>query len=209
MAYTRVWVNNTPPGAQAANTADDELRNLRVDVEERMTTLVTGWNTATPSDPIVAKPEILGNVNNKAQNLHHSSFEPSLYFDISANSNSVIRTDLYVESVSGPPTLYAPLIVPVGCTITTVSFAINRNGGSNITASFVYNDFSAAPGTTVIGSVSTTANGIQIINIGAGLPHVVTGNRFYYLKVVMLSSISSRLYGAQVLYNTPDCRNTL
>lgn len=53
MAYTRTWTKNNPPGSQAANTADDELRNLREDVEQRMAALVTGWTTGGASDPVV------------------------------------------------------------------------------------------------------------------------------------------------------------
>lgn len=46
MAYTRSWSDTTPPGSQAANTIDDEIRNLRVDVHERMTDLVPDWTAA-------------------------------------------------------------------------------------------------------------------------------------------------------------------
>lgn len=207
MAYTRVWVNNTPPGAQAANTADDEIRNLRVDVEERMSTIVTGWSTGAPSDPIVAKPEILGNAT-KNRFFHHSIFTPDSYFEISSNLNSITRTSLYAQNnLAGTVTLTGTIDIPIGATITDTQFLVNRNGGSNITCRLLYNNFSTTPATTVVGSAVTAANGITNIVLSSGLPHVVATTRIYFADVALLTN--SRLYGMLVQYSIPDCRNTL
>jgi len=51
MAYTRAWSVITPAGSDPLNTADDEIRNLRVDVNDRMDDLVDDWTV----DPIVIK----------------------------------------------------------------------------------------------------------------------------------------------------------
>jgi len=51
MAYTRVWSVITPAGSDPLNTTDDEIRNLRVDVQDRMNDLVDDWTV----DPIVVK----------------------------------------------------------------------------------------------------------------------------------------------------------
>ena len=202
MAYARVWTKANPPGGQAANTADDEIRNLREDIEQRMATLVGGWTTGFTSDPITVNPEILGNVAGKSQTIHHGAFRPG-------NTGFAVNiTDLYLESNDGVSMdVHAPLLVPAGCTLVTVSFLVNRNGGGNITGSLRYNDFTAAPATTTVGTVTTASNGIQIINT-SGMPVAVIGGRTYFLKVV-LPNAGARLYGAQVVYNTPDCRNTL
>ena len=55
MPYSRVWTKNNPPGSQAASTADDELRNLREDIEQRMMDITNGWSTASPLDPITLR----------------------------------------------------------------------------------------------------------------------------------------------------------
>ncbi len=47
MAFTNVWSNIIPAGSDPANTADDELRQLRLDINERMDQLVEDW-TADP-----------------------------------------------------------------------------------------------------------------------------------------------------------------
>lgn len=46
MAYTRIWDNTKPPGTQQAAKIDDEIRELRVDISERLST-ITNW-TADP-----------------------------------------------------------------------------------------------------------------------------------------------------------------
>ena len=52
MAHSNVWSNIIPAGGDAANTADDAIRQLRVDIHERMNEVVTDW-TADPVVPIV------------------------------------------------------------------------------------------------------------------------------------------------------------
>src|SRR5258706_7655464 len=99
MPYTRVWTKNNPPGSQSANTADDELRNLRQDVEDRMTTMVTGWDTAAPTDPIVVRPAILGNVVGKTLIIPASLFA-------TAPTNPLIFT------AGADTTMYYGLVLP-------------------------------------------------------------------------------------------------
>lgn len=52
MPYTRVW-NTAVPGNVPANTLDDEIRNLKVDLGERLDNVIgsTAWTTA--ADPVV------------------------------------------------------------------------------------------------------------------------------------------------------------
>lgn len=56
MVYSQAWSNAIPLGTDAAKTADNQLRDLRRDIEERMATICTGWSTGAPTDPIVMKP---------------------------------------------------------------------------------------------------------------------------------------------------------
>lgn len=51
MPYTNPWSDTDPPGSQAANTIDDELRQLRLDIHERMDDIVADW-TADPVVPV-------------------------------------------------------------------------------------------------------------------------------------------------------------
>lgn len=49
MPHTNPWSDTDPPGSQAANTIDDEIRQLRLDIHERMDDIVVDWT----ADPIV------------------------------------------------------------------------------------------------------------------------------------------------------------
>lgn len=52
MAHTNPgWPTNIPPGSDAANTADDQLRRLRLDLLERMNDFVVSFT----ADPVVLK----------------------------------------------------------------------------------------------------------------------------------------------------------
>ena len=53
MAHSNVWSNIIPAGSDALNTADDQLRQLRLDIQERMDEVVSDW-TADPVVPLGA-----------------------------------------------------------------------------------------------------------------------------------------------------------
>ena len=51
MAHTNEWSNIVPAGSDALNTADDQIRRLRLDIQERMDEVVDDW-TADPVVPL-------------------------------------------------------------------------------------------------------------------------------------------------------------
>lgn len=56
MAHSNVWSNIIPAGSDALNTADDQIRQLRLDIQERMDEVVDDWTT----DPVVPKTLAIG-----------------------------------------------------------------------------------------------------------------------------------------------------
>ncbi len=44
MAFTNPWDESDPPGGQDANTADTEIQQVKVDVRERIETVLPGWS---------------------------------------------------------------------------------------------------------------------------------------------------------------------
>lgn len=207
MAYSNVWNSASPPGSQAANTADDEFRKFRVDIEERME---DKFITDVVVDPWVVKPEILGNVVGKRYMLHHSAFTPDAIYDIPTAQPTFTRVALYVEHISGDAnirTLQAPLHIPPGATITGIDYLVNRNGAGNMGVKFSSTGFNAAPAYTNIASTVTASNGIVILSLAP--TYVVLNSEMLFLEITFPVSQASRLYGAKVIYNTPDCRNTL
>ncbi len=58
MAHTNVWSNVIPAGSDALNTADDQIRQLRLDIQERMDEVVDDW-TADPVVPSIDVGDII------------------------------------------------------------------------------------------------------------------------------------------------------
>jgi len=207
MPYSNLWDSNAPPGSQAANTADDEFRKLRLDLEER---LESKFITDVVVDPWVVRPEILGNVAGKTLILHHSAFMPDVVFDPGTGAPTFTALPLYLEHLATDAStriIHAALPLPVGITITELATVFNRNGSTNVSCGIDYNDFTNAPAITGVVANGTTANGIQLIT--TGIAHVVLPNKIYYLWMNFIASQPSRLYGVRVTYTTPDCRNTV
>ncbi len=205
MPYTRVWTRNNPPGTQAANTADDEIRNFRQDVEERMAALVTGWTTGSATDPVVPIDVIKGDVTGKTISIHHSAFRPDDFVSSWTQSDAK-----YIERNSSSAILRAALILPPVVVITGVSFLVNRNGSNNMTCKLSHISDDVTPLRTDLTTVLTTINGVSLI-FDLTLNHTVQAGFFYFLEITMLGAVGSnpRFYGARVAYNTPDCRRTL
>jgi len=194
MPYTNVWNSSAPPGSQAANTADDEFRKFRLDLEERME---DKFVTDITLDPLVVKPEILGNVTGKARIIHFSGFT----FDtLMTFENASVRGFLGVTTKGRHA-----LILPVGVTITSAYFRVERFSAATITATLSYVDVAQVV-TNVFSITDTTSTGVADIGSGA-IAHAVTGFRAYYLGIIFDQDV--RLYEAGVTYNVPDCRNTL
>lgn len=64
MAYTRVWDDTTPTGSEQAKTIDDLIRNLKVDIQERLNTIFNMTDANFVADPI--QPQLI-NIPNAAE----------------------------------------------------------------------------------------------------------------------------------------------
>ena len=114
MAHTNVWSNIIPAGSDALNTADDQIRQLRLDIQERMDEVVDDW-TADPVVPIV--PDVSGitgtpdcarvytsaNITvltgvEKTMTFNQESFDPGGFHDNATNNErlTVVTAGYYV-----------------------------------------------------------------------------------------------------------------
>lgn len=205
MSYTRAWSDATPAGTRAANQIDDAIREKCVDVHERMdTTFSVDWTT----DPVVARPEILGNVTGKKILIPGYAF-------ISADPAGTPAT-IYVgdgtfsgiQCNSGDPAIFAPLILPVGVAIKKVRWRAT-NGDTATLSMYLFSVAftSGANRTQEILKTGVTA-GDTIYDSG-GVDIAADGTKMFYLAVDKSSGAAFKLWGAEVTYDTPDCRSTL
>lgn len=133
MAYSRVWSDTSPSGSALANTIDDEVRNLRVDVRERFDTLIGAGAWAT--DPIVDWTVV--------KTLYVPVWAGIKGFD---SGNVGLADDVYGISLTnvGNCTWLIPIVLPQGCTIKgivvpyvvganqTIDLRLTNVGGSNL-----------------------------------------------------------------------------
>lgn len=87
MAYSNVWSNVIPAGTAAANTLDDQIRQLRLDIQERMNDVVADWTV----DPVVLKAREACRVYHTA--VQSSALQPGavLAFDSETEDTSAMH----------------------------------------------------------------------------------------------------------------------
>lgn len=207
MPFTNPWSSIIPAGATSAKLVDDHIRQLRLDIEERMeAALIVDW----AGDPLVLKPELKGGQNGKQLLIHGSAFN--------FHGTGEVRTNYTFARVDTGP-LVAPLIIPRGSdagplTLKLVEFMIQNVDCDNIVCELRRRPFAngeALDANEIICSVTELAGAIKIatcpaINIGVTLGDI----KMYYLVIEGNGSATEtfRVFGARITYDAPDARAT-
>lgn len=199
MPFSNAWSTAIPSGASPANTIDESIRQLRLDLEERIEAALI---TDLAADPLVPLPAISGKVTGKEIYIPAWSFVAHNDF-----ADTVVGSNLYINDTNGGATFRAPLVLPVGCQITrAVLMYDNRSGGTT-----QWNLQKSAFGlvaslTDVFALRNITGTGIVNDDSGA-LTETIAANSMYFVNVAAVQG--GRIYGVKIVYDTPDCRNTL
>lgn len=217
MSYTNPWSDAIPLGSSLASTIDDSIRQLRLDIHDRMNSIVTDWT----ADPIVLQPQSGGPINGKNIFIHHSAFtpaSPSITYTVGVTpfTKAVpIRTALNTQSIgtvdlNAPTvTMWAPVILPQGVSITGVVFNIQQLAGSATfkLRKFVFNTAPTLPTITdlTIGTTDTAAYKSYIINPSPA--YVVLNNDVLFLEVTF--DTNTQLYSAAITYNIANVSQTI
>lgn len=203
MSYTRGWSDATPAGSRAANQIDDAIRELKVDLHQRFDSVLSvDWTT----DPVVARPEILGNVTGKKLLI------PGYAFQIDAGFGTGTRyvgdgTFSGVSSVFNDPGMFCPLFIPVGISIKKLRWRAT-NVDTNTLSMYLFS-VPFTTGTVRTQEVLTTGNtaGDTIYDSG-GIDIVADGIKMFHLAIDKSAGATFKLWGVEVTYDTPDCRST-
>ncbi len=117
MAFTNPWSNIIPAGSDPANTADDEIRQLRLDVDERMDTIVGDWS----ADPLFT---LLG----IRRTVHWSDgqFDP-LGVSTLTEGYEVLGVQLHPLTQNQTMVWRMNMRLPVGAILQKVDFRVNRS----------------------------------------------------------------------------------
>lgn len=192
MAFTRSWSTSTPADGNNANTADNELRNLRVDIDERLTAL--GFDLTKTDD--IWQPSAA-----RYLFVHWSAF------NLSGETVPTISAPHLEHGTSAANTLYAPIHLPRGVVITEISAHGVISNSSTSTIKLCYADITApaSPTVTTIATLTFTAvQGIQTATLGP--PHTVdalpSNMRYYFLESYAGTSgfAGTRLQGVRIKY---------
>lgn len=191
-AYTNVWSNSIPAGSVAANLIDDHIRQLRLDVDERLASFFTDIDV----DPLVPKNAsipIAAINGSAAQGLgiwHHWSegcvMASTMLWD---GTNRLYTTE---ATGTGNMTWLMPCQVPVGGVVTTIAAAVNKVAGATISLTFYKVDQSNGSETS-LGTVSSATTGYHTITITLAGTTLVAGFTYYAAIVLNQPAGAARL----------------
>lgn len=207
MAYTNTWSTTTPANTDSSAGAAADMRKIRLDIQERMETLLGVGNWST--DPIVVFAA------NNFLMYHWSDF---VILSTSAVTYSALAGSLYgvTPNSAANVTLYCPMVLPRGVTITTIE--IIGQTASTSTLTLTLESIDATTGTvtqtthataTMAGATTQSAKASSVVAVTVDA--VVTNYQFYYLKLVMYAHASSGAWfqGVRVNYTRSDISQTL
>jgi hypothetical protein len=210
MPHTRPWSVTAPAGTVQAKQIDDEIRKLRVDIDERMADVAVDFT----ADPVVLQSQYLGNVDGKQLVIPYSAFSSTR---AGLGVKEVIVNVGFLNAFTDSPLLIAPVILPPGATITTIEVMIDKGDAASIAWDFYARAFAAGEArvgsqTAMVSLIHKTEAGVNVLLSTSGVVALpIDANHLYYIVVdgVGPAGNSFDLYGARITYNVADCRVTI
>lgn len=207
MAHTRAWDVTLPPGTTQAKQIDDEIRKLRVDVDERFADFMVD----VLADPVVLKPQYSGKVDGLRMVIPFSSF----------NSNTDLKETHYSagfgQAFTDTGALVGSVILGAGCVVTKVEVLVDKGDAASVEFDFYARVFAAGAGrpgsqTSQVSLAHVSGAGAGVIILDSGVLAVtILDTQMYYIGIdgIGPAGNSFDFYGARVTYNKPDNRNSL
>lgn len=192
MAYTNVpWVNNIPLGGDNLNTADDQFRRLRLDINERQNDIVGDWTV----DPVFVKTA-------RTRRISWQSGSPGY------QSKLWLGDPLGVHPLNISSDIFWVLPLPDdmdGATITAINMRVSRDAGAIIIAEAMSTSDAGAQAS--LGNAASAALGYHSFQILSGNFTVDYATKFYQINVSLSTNgalaTSALLLGAIITYNLP------
>jgi hypothetical protein len=181
MAFTNPWSNIIPAGGDPANTTDDEIRQLRVDIDERMDTIVGDWS----ADPIVTLTGI-----RKTVHWADGVFDP-LGSDTLTEGYKVFGVGLHPIATSTTLVWRINLKLPVGATLQVVDARVYGDSIAALMDISVVEADDATPSEFVLANQAVGSITGWVNNIQSGLGLVVAQDKPLLIKVGMVIALGS------------------
>lgn len=192
MAFTNSWSDIIPAGSDPANTADDEMRQTRLDVHERMDTIVGDWT----ADPLFVLTGI-------RKSLVWS--DGGLLSEITSYGTDSFGIHLNVAL--DQLTWWTRLPLPVGAILQDVEFTVFDDVAGASVANEVFRTSYAPPARVSLGSVTSVTVPLiyQLVSVTA-LAHTVLIDEPILCRSLITSVVaanSARYYGLNYVYDLP------
>lgn len=195
MPYSSVWNATRPAGSVAAKNIDDEIRILRLQLQERLNDVLVQDMTA---DPLVLKDNIKGLKLGLQRLVPFSSF----LNDLHARENDMTTTG-QLNGFCGSGPWIASLAIPPGCVIVKVEWLVDKHDATSLAMELRHRAFTNAPAAAIVDNVTNqAATGNNIVS-SVDLNITVSGDAYYYLAITGAgpSGNSFIIYGARVTFN--------
>jgi len=200
MGYSRAWSNVTPLGSAPANTIDDEIRNLRQDVQERMDTILGAGKWAT--DPVATLTALKKFVPYSSGKLDTQNLVAGIYTPDAMNFT-------IVATGNGNAKYFMPIELFPGYTLINVKCYVYISGpaGGSVLMKLSKHDITTA--ITSVNIVTTGAfninNSINIVDSGA-IAEVIADAYGYYAEIdatYTTAGTGIQIKGLELTYNRP------
>jgi hypothetical protein len=195
MAYDNAWSKVIPAGSVAANLIDDHIRQVRLDLEQRLEDVVEDMT----ADPII--------VNSSVKKTIHWSKGNQYKLTVLADDNWLgfnIGDGFFTLSpgaVSDTLQWIIPLDLPPGVTLTDVVARVYRDSGATVSMAIL--EHTDTPTKNQIGSTQTSASTGWHDLSQTGLTHVID-EADSYLVQVLLTADGSNATSARLLHLTVE-----
>lgn len=201
MPYTRAWDETAPLGSLSAKQIDNQFRDLKTDIRERLDTILGAGKWAT--DPIATLtgkklliPASLG--TNDATLGFAAAFEDRGDFKWFTVGGSGVGTGIFD----------CPLALPPGVTIKEIVAHVESFADTGITATLRLRKRTFAG---VVSNVASVAQAAPVTVTLTGLTEVVSATHFYSIRFESAHTDISEIsvFGFVVTYDTPNVQTSL
>jgi hypothetical protein len=203
MSFSRGWDNNTPPPTRDADELDSIVRELKVDIHERLTaTIFDNLPNNNNEADITLKDIVTGQKNNKHMLIHGSAFTP----DSNSQAYAVAATGITVTAIA--TAFRARLILPPTTTITRIMWLVTGADTNAITLALKALAFDVGLGQVTKNSLSSTIAAVNIKDSGV-VSIVVEDDEMLFLEFDKSTGATFQIHGVDITYSSPDSRFTL
>ena len=217
MPFTNIWSKVIPAGGVSAKLIDDHARQLRLDLEERLSMLFEPAVVGDPDfpqpisfarDPLVLANAIIGKKADKKLIIPYSDFVKNTL------GKEFIFDQFKLIAFTDSAPLICPIILPPGVTLKRIEFLNNRLDAGSVIFDLRKRIFVAGGAideNTLVATVTNNGAVGLVISAPADFAEVILDNWFYWVVVDATGTAGNgfEIMGIRLTYDAPNALDTL